>query len=572
MDRHEFFERNLLALSPHNPNLCSRLSGAETTLDRYRFPESRSGEIVPALVDHSGTAHPLHSMIEPQREAERLVSTLKDEGFLVFLGLGGGFAPEAALNRAEVSHVLIIDYDINSIAELFCSREYIKIIGDPRCSLLIDPAPELIEACILEQYQPALCGGIRTFPLRVRAELDIPRFNAAAAAIQRGIEKVSSDYSVQAHFGSRWFSNIIRNIKAAEAQNSSAPPIREAAICAAGPSLDQQIPLLAELKQQSKSEQKVFIISADTALPALLHQGLEPDAVVSIDCQHISYYHFLGLDCRKIPLFLDIASPPLLSALSASPFFFTGGHPLAQYISRHWRPLPCIDTSGGNVTYACLSLAENLGAQRIRVYGADFSYPRGHVYAKGTYIFPFFEKKQNRFSPMAALFSTFLFRTPFLPPEENQAEQEVSEQRYYETTALRFYRRSFEEKASRIDAEIIPIPGMGAPVHIERKSHTGHARQLRIFAAGRAQMGSDEFLEQYRQAIAALPIPGIDSGAYIQRLNTEQRQVFTTLLPLAAALKKRQSGLTTGELIEEVKHHCIHEIDRVLGQDMPDRY
>jgi hypothetical protein len=60
MDKRFFFERNLLALSPHNPALCSRLSGAETTLDRYRFLEARSGGIVPALVDRSGAAHPLH--------------------------------------------------------------------------------------------------------------------------------------------------------------------------------------------------------------------------------------------------------------------------------------------------------------------------------------------------------------------------------------------------------------------------------------------------------------------------------------------------------------------------------
>ena len=561
MDRRFYFERNLLALSAHNPALCSRLSGAETTLGRYRFPEARSGDIVPALVDKSGTAHPLHSMVDPRREGERLVSTLKDEGFLVFLGLGGGYATEAALARADVSHAVAIEYDINGLAELLSSREYINILGDGRFTLMADPSPEDIEAFILEQYRPALEGGVKTFPLRARTERDIPRFAAAAEAIQWSIEKVSSDYSVQAHFGGRWFSHIIRNLKTAEAQNRSAPPVREAAICAAGPSLDEQLPLLAGRRSgPSAKKNGPFIISADTALPALLKSNLAPDAVVSIDCQHISYYHFMGAMPGDIPLFLDIASPSLLAGLSRSPFFFSGGHPLAAYISQKWRPLPRIDTSGGNVTHACLSLAENLGAERITVYGADFAYPGGRVYARGTYIYPFFERKQTRLSPLEARRSAFLYRVPFLPPEAGQTG-------YYETAAFRFYRRAFEEKAAAMTAEIIPAPGgSGAPIRIERRTAPRErSRTLRLFASGAALTGSAEFLALYRKAIAALPLPGTKTGAYLEKLDSDEQQVLTTLLPQTAAMKRRRPDLCTAELITQVKARSVENIDRVLA-------
>jgi hypothetical protein len=551
-----YFERYLLALSAHNPALCSRLSGAETTLGRYRFLEARSGEIVPALLDRAGAAHPLHSMVDPRREGERLVSTLRrDEGFLVFLGLGAAYAAEAALGRPGVSRVLTIEYDINGVAELFCSRECIAILGDPRFTLLVDPSPGDIEAAVLEQYRPALAGGIRTFPLRARTEQDAARFGGAAAAIQRSIEKVSADYSVQAHFGGRWFANIIRNLAAAEAQNRSAAPVREAAICAAGPSLDEQIPLLAALRSRGR---ETCIISADTALPALLKNGIEPDAVVSIDCQHISYYHFIGAFPRHIPLFLDIASPPLLAGLSRFPFFFSGGHPLAIYISQNWRPLPLIDTSGGNVTYACLSLAEQLGANRVTVYGADFSYPGGRVYARGTYIYPFFEKQQNRFASLEALFSGFLYRGTFLPPEDGGGAG------YYETAALRFYRKRFEEKARSMDAELIPVPGRGVPIRV-RRANAPAARLPRICAPGKPMTGSLEFLEHYRKAIEALPLPGAEDGAYAYRLGREESRILATLLPQAAALKRERPELTSGELIAAVKRRCAAEINRVLA-------
>jgi hypothetical protein len=555
VDKRYYFERNLLALSARNPALCSRLSAAETTLGRYRFLESRSGEIVPALTDHSGAARPLHSTIDPRREAERLVATLNDEGFVAFLGLGGGYAVEAALAKSGVFHVAVIEYGIDGVAELFCSKDYVKILGDSRFSLLIDPAPEALEEFILEQYQPALCGGIRTLPLRTRTEQDIPRFNAAAEVIQQSIKKVSADYSVQAHFGKRWFANIIRNLRAAEAQNRSAGPVREAAVCAAGPSLEDQFPLLEERKAAG-----AFVISSDTALPALLRRGIAPDAAVSIDCQHISYYHFMECVSHNTPLFLDIASPPLLASFSAAPFFFSGGHPLARYISRFWRPLPLLDTSGGNVTHACLSLAENLGADHITLFGADFSYPEGRTYARGTYVYPYFERKQNRLAPLEALHSAFLYRAPFLPPEETgESGAAKNSGAYYETGSLRFYRKKLEEKAAVMEAAVSAAPGRGAPVTLpEKKSRNAGGRVRAIFAAGRPSMSAACFLEQYRDAICALPNRA-------ENLSAGERRIFTTLLPQAAALKRGRDDLKTPELIEAVKRYSADEIERVLA-------
>ena len=583
-DRSYFFERNLLALSAHNPVLCSRLSTAETTLGRYKFLESHSGEVIPALVDRSGAAHALHSTVDPVKEAARLVSTIgvnaekegnnrsgeggRSSGFVVFLGLGAGFAPEAALNSGGVSHILVIDYDINGIAELFCSREYITLLGDPRFTLLVDPPPELVESTILELYRPALCGGMSVLPLRTRTELDRQNFGAASEAIQCAIEKVSSDYSVQAYFGMRWFANIIRNLEAAQRQNRSAPPIREAAICAAGPSLDDQISLLIE---QKLAKQALFVISADTALPALLHRGLRPDAVVSIDCQHISYYHFMGTDCADIPLFLDIASPPMLPGFSNNPFFFSGGHPLAAYVSQQWRPLPLLDTSGGNVTYACLSLAESLGAQRITVYGADFSYPDGRVYARGTYIYPFFERRQDRRCPLETQFSSFLYRSPFLPPEDTECGGVPR----YETTALRQYRKSFERRISAMEAQVSAAAGRGIPLEIGQGALrqisppiNAHSRIFSLFAPGKMVMDAARFLEQYRGSIEALPILGganRNAVVYLQNLNTDARRIVATLLPQMAALKHRRPQLSIPDLVEAVKHYSVNEIDRVLN-------
>ena len=529
---------------------------------RYAFLKSAGGETVPAIVLSSGDTRPLHSMVDPKREAARLVSTInKDTGLVVFLGLGGGFAPEAALTHTA-ARVIVIDFDRDGVGELLASKDYTPLLKNERFYLLTDPACNEIKKTILEQYKPALCGGIKTIPLRTRTEFDLPLFDAAAGAIQEAIETVSSDYSVQAHFGRRWFSNIIRNIKNAKITPENSfkekflSPVNEAAIVAAGPSLDMQITSLAECKSR-----RAFIICSDTALPVLLHHGIEPDAAVSIDCQHISYYHFMGYsrNLRNIPLVLDIASPPLLSRLSPSPVFFSSGHPLARYVSAHWQPFPCLDTSGGNVTYACLSLAENLGARRITLFGADFSYVNSRTYARGTYIYPFFEKKQNRLSPAEALFSAFLYRSPFLPPENEKSQNK----NYHETSQLRFYRKKLEEKAAAMDAQISCTKGLGAPVNLF-KSHNGTIKPAETCApAKKTDKSGVDFLEQYRSDIAALPQAKGEN--YFGRLSAEEKQAFTTLLPLAAAIKHRSPLLKTCDLIEKVKLFCTEEIDRVLA-------
>jgi hypothetical protein len=487
-------------------------------------------------------------------------------GCLVFLGFGGGYYPEAALERESVCQVLVIDYDIHGVAELLASREYIRLFNDPRFTLLVDCDGETLERHILETWKPALYGGIRVIPLRQRVEQENESFGRAGDAIKRAIDRLSLDYSVQAHFGKRWFSNIIRNMFPAEKNAPALAPVKKAVICAAGPSLDLQLPRLGEYG--SKKRRDYFIISVDTALPALLKSGLKPDAVISIDCQHISYYHFMGISRKEgpalppdIPLFLDLASTPLLAPLAENTRFFSGGHPLTRYISRFWRPFPELDTSGANVTYAALSLAEYLGAGEIELYGADFSYPLGMCYARGTYINPCFALRQNRLDPLEAEFSAFLYRSALL--EKSGAGCSW----YYETPVLRGYREALEAKAGKLSASIQAAPGFGAPISLRAGPGDIYAaRPLRLFSSGKASAGAASFLEQYRKDIKALPPLSGNIARRLTELPEKASLVLTTLLPLAAAVKGRQNEAAAAEIFEAAREHCLDELEKVTGR------
>ena len=159
-------------------------------------------------------------------------------------------------------------------------------------------------------YVPPLSGDIRSLPLRGRVDLEPAAFMSAADTLKTVLGNISDDYSVQAFFGKLWFKNAVRNLFIAERSSAPLPPIRRAAVTAAGPSLEDQIPALRDAKASG-----VFLIATDTSLPVLMGRGLVPNAVISIDCQHISYYHFLGGIAEGLPLILDLASPSTLCRL-----------------------------------------------------------------------------------------------------------------------------------------------------------------------------------------------------------------------------------------------------------------
>jgi hypothetical protein len=215
------------------------------------------------------------------------------------------------------------------------------------------------------------------------------------------------------------------------------------------------------------------------------------------------------------------------------------------------------------VAFSGLSLAERLGARSIELYGADFSYPRGRIYARGTYIYSFFENRQNRLISLETLRSAFLYRGPL-----TRLSREASW--YYETGVLRMYRERLEAKIRAMNAAVRAVPGLGASLTAsptasgttEKKPFFSQTRGL--FSSGRASMGARDFLERYRGDIKKLPPLRGKIWEYLESLDPGESLILTTLLPAAAAIGHRRRELRTGELLEELRDHCLKELDRVL--------
>jgi hypothetical protein len=559
------FRRNLLALSRSDQSLGERLG--ERLLEAVPDPSlsirpARSGAPVPA-VSRGGRESALHSIVDPEREAERLEKAQPAGGFIVAFGLGAGYLLKRYLASSATTGLLVIEYSAPLLRAILEEVDLSELFIDERFSLILDPSPERICESILSLYVPPLSGDIRSLPLRGRVDLDPSAFADANGALREVLRRISDDYSVQAFFGKLWFKNAVRNLFAAELCSSPLPPVRRAAVTAAGPSLECQIPALREAKASG-----AFLIATDTSLPALVGNSLLPDAVISIDCQHISYYHFLGGIPDGIPLVLDLASPSTLCRLGDSVRFFSSGHPFCAYVSARWRPLPALDTSGGNVTHVALSLAEALGAESTLLAGADFSYPEGKSYARGTYIYGYFGQFQSRLSPLEALFSGFLFRGSDMERETGTGPGGEAYSRYL-TKPLMAYREHLERFASRSPMEIVPIEGRGVRIKTPRGLPKRETRIRRVFAAGSAPCPASEFLARYANDLRALPRPRDPAISYLGSLGAEERDLWTTLLPAASAFQREAgaSGVDAARLLETTRAWAIETIEEALSEE-----
>ncbi|MCX7025851.1 MAG: DUF115 domain-containing protein [Spirochaetes bacterium] len=550
-------DRNLLALSSNTPSLADRISAADPD-PSVSIEMTRSGLPVPVVSRSGGARFWLHSAFDPAREATRMSENSAARGFIVFFGLGAGYHIQSFLKGERCSAALVVDFGISTIRTLLESVDMANVLADRRVSLLVDPEDEELSSFLKGKYVPVLFGDLSTVIHRPCVELRDGDFGRAADVLKDTVSQISADYSVQAFFGKRWFLNIVRNLPVAERPVRPLPPIREAIITAAGPSLEAGLAAIAARGRDT------FLIATDTSWPVLRRSGILPDAVVSIDCQHISYYHFFGRLPCSAPLVLDLASPHVLTKRADSLMFFSSGHPFCRFIAEHWKPFPLLDTSGGNVSYAAASFAETLGAVRATIYGADFSYPMGKSYARGTYIYPYFEYRSDRLKPVESLFQSFMFRNQLLEriPEPDGRFR-------YETEPLSRYRVALERFERKSPMEIVSIPRHDGrscgPARPDEKN--GARRDMRLFSSGRTSSTSERFLAGYRDMVAAFPSPSGGQSDYLRRLAPMERDILTTLLPAASAIKRStpRRAETWSELVEETRRWTLEILDSAIS-------
>ena len=395
---------NIRALTRSNAELAAKIENTRAASE-VQIVNARDGS-QSATISKDGRMVSLHSAYNPVKEGVRLKNESTGSGSYLFLGLACGHNVRPFL--CESTELLFIaEFSIAHLRAFLNQVDLTDILMDPRVILIADRNYKNISSQILEIYIPYLHGSLSVIAPKAMAAIYPNAEEICAKAAASVATSAGTDVTTQKTFGSRWMRNIASNARDSVSpstvfnRNSDSAAGQPIHITSAGPSLENTVKLLQHTQE--------IIIATDTSLPFLTKSGIVPNYVISIDCQNHSYHHFMAGLTDSSTLVVDLSSPPSLCRLSSNLFFFAGGHPFARYLAAYWFPFLQIDTSGGNVTHAAVSFANALGASEIILHGADFSFPKGKLYARGTYLYPYFRSMETRTNTLDSSFSRLLF-------------------------------------------------------------------------------------------------------------------------------------------------------------------
>ena len=556
------FSENRAVLAGRHGRLATELNSAYRRSDLL-VEDGRRGEPTARLRVNGEPGPYLHSRVDPRTEARRAATAISAAvGYVVVWGPGLFYEIEVLLERPELAYLLVLEPRPTFLRAALESRDLRPALSDPRLHIRtgIHAEPDSAAKTVSETYLPVIHGAFHIEGARPRAEESRETLAALGAAARGQL----ADMAVQQRFGRRWFSNAIRNLATLSPAGVDFPAADTMVVAAAGPSLEEQV---ADL------DSRVPIISTDTAAPALLQRGIRPAVLVSLDCQQVSYHHLLtgGAALRRVPLMADLSTPPTVLHHAARAVLATTGYPLARLLRRRFSELPIIDGAGGNVTQAAVSVAVSLGARRVHLLGADLAYPDGAPYARDSYLYPHFRSTETRLHPTQSALMEMVLADP------QTASAEEAGRRVYRPPRLSRYRKNLEEQISTLDAEVVFGPPAaaaaaeptrrGAPGGARRRSDSRHGSNGDVLRFAVPPISSRvDWLNEYGEEVSALSVPAGAAAGQIGEPGDEQRELWYSILPAAAAFVGDELDVRrTPAVLETALRWTVERLSRVTA-------
>ncbi|SMC39938.1 motility associated factor glycosyltransferase family protein [Sporomusa malonica] len=307
----EILHKNLETIAQYTPFILNELLQLDfSQLDGGVAEEIANNGSRDIYFCHSEKVYLLHSSYDPIAEAKRIVRDVdkaKDSLFVVF-GMGLGFhLLELKKKISKDTKVVIIEHNIDvlkyvlthfDLSDIFKSGQFVLVFGDDQ------------QIGKMALYLPALNFYNLVHNIQV---LSLPNYYVYANQNKSALQHISKIMlNTVISFGNALddqfvgFANMCHNTDAIMKSNSI-EDIRgkyknvPAIIVAAGPSLDKNIQYLKE------ANGKALIIACDASMRACERQGVQPDAIASIERDEPTYTFYYK--DRKFPQDLVLVAP-----------------------------------------------------------------------------------------------------------------------------------------------------------------------------------------------------------------------------------------------------------------------
>ena len=329
----------------------------------------KQNNIEPNRLEHIKS---LHSRYDPQREAERYITSLslgKNIRFFILIEPGLGYITASLKKKFPDAKIIALHIE-KPVEEILIEKPHSHWYSQKEIAIqdfLETEVPDSKSTEIrLLEWRPAIS-------MYGDAYLNLVRETAAF------IKRADANARTTDTFGRLWFKNFFRNLDVIKTVLSPLHFSTPVLVTGAGPGLEYVIP---EIRKKRDS---IFILSCSSSVPALTNENIIPDMVISTDGTRWAKFHLYEIfRGNRKPLFPLAAalSASLLSQCEALSVMPISDGSLWQTLILNELKIPFISLpQRGTVTASALDLAFTLSDGNIFIAGIDLANSdiRSHV-------------------------------------------------------------------------------------------------------------------------------------------------------------------------------------------------
>lgn len=383
----KFAADNLLFLRSHYPEIYNLVRNKTFDKNRIATDLAKNGQPILSIRDGERETA-MYSRYNPALEADRWAASIsmdkdKSDNILMF-GFGLGYHAEALLQAFPDRKMYIYEPDLDVFLAAVEHVDLRSVLAREQIALFAVGGDATVHDAMLREIFRMSNGSFSFQAPPVYRKQYAGLIEAFSEQARRTALSYSIDRNTIRHFRREWIENIMinaaRNLRTRSfrgLKNSCAGI--PAVIAGSGPSLGMQMENLKAIRD------RILLIAAGSSIQSLLHHGVEPDLIVSMDAGEPNRRVFEQLDVSNIPFLYismikhtairDDQSPYLLHA-------YFNVDSLSDAILELGEEDVVLSTSS-TVTGTSIQAAIWLGCTDIVLIGQDFSFPGEQVYAAG---------------------------------------------------------------------------------------------------------------------------------------------------------------------------------------------
>ena len=368
--------KNLASLKKLDPALYARIAPLNGS-KKYEVTQSKSGPPSLTHTDSRGIKKRIHSNYDPVGESSRYLETsniCESINFIV-LGLGLGYqVMEIIRQTSNRAKIYIFEKDPELFALAMREVDFSLIFEHPGVKLFVDANP-LGLGTLLEPEQINFTLNkyclVRQRPL---VDGNWEYYGVLLGEIENYFKESQINFKTQSIHSKLYYKNIFSNFSSL-LESSGITSFKDCLpdiptiICSAGPSLDKNIQLLKSARE------RFFLIAVATALKPLLHNGIQPDVVISIDPDELTINSFDFLtDTSDFLLVYNQAVPNAIpKAFPNNRIAFDSEVYLAKWFKKQTEEKGNLGKIS-SVAHAALKFSQFLACSPIILVGQDLSF------------------------------------------------------------------------------------------------------------------------------------------------------------------------------------------------------